>query len=139
MRLYFFLILYKKVNDWILITLTSPSAMLWKEQQYGHYPPQLEFNMIQDKKWYDFVIWCRIRYHQLTFNNLVGYCYVNMSICISCVELFIYVQLEFFCAPISYSTLINHQPYTMIKSIKSLQINIQSWIYQCLFQKPQAK
>ena len=56
MKLYFF-ILYKKLNDWILPSLTSPCAMFWQKQKYGWYPSQFEKEMLQNKKWSDFIIW----------------------------------------------------------------------------------
>ena len=54
---YIFLFCTKKINDWILPSLTSPCALFWQENKYGRYPSQLEKEMLQNKRWSDFVIW----------------------------------------------------------------------------------
>ena len=53
----FFYFVQKQINAWIFLSLTSPCAMFWHEQEYGRYPSQFEKEMLQNKKWYDFVIW----------------------------------------------------------------------------------
>ena len=53
----FFYYFLEKVNDYIFISLTSPYAMFWQEEKYGQHPTHFEKEMLQNKKWTDFVIW----------------------------------------------------------------------------------